>query len=147
MHGVRSSVAAVLLLAAVGGAAAQASGETAFEAFGRGSRDYFGCQERNDFERALSACTRLIRDAAGADAYMRRASLFSFTGDHGRALADLDAAIGLAPGEAAAYVARGLTHLDKDERERAVADFRRALALEPGHRRAPQLLRALGETP
>jgi tetratricopeptide (TPR) repeat protein len=85
----------------------------------------------NSGERVI-ACTDIIGNGPSYDAYLWRAAAYSELGNRAAAIADLTAAIELAPDSAAAYSARGTLHLKDDEFRDGLVDLDRALELAPG---------------
>lgn len=85
----------------------------------------------NSGERVI-ACTDIIRSSQSYDAFLWRAAAYSELGNRAAAIADLTAAIKMAPGSAAAYGARGTLYLKDDEFRDGLVDLDRALALAPG---------------
>jgi len=71
-----------------------------------------------------------LTDAAG---YRRRAAASAARGNLGNALADLDAAVKLAPAEVENYYQRGLLRLRVPQAELAKEDFEQVLKISPGH--------------
>jgi Flp pilus assembly protein TadD len=68
-------------------------------------------------------------------------------GDCRGALADFEAAEGLAPNDAAAYASDGVASLCAGDRARAARRFERSLALDPNQPKVKEFLQSLGRTP
>ncbi|HVZ14339.1 MAG TPA: hypothetical protein VG894_07765 [Bauldia sp.] len=80
----------------------------------------------------IAACTDLIRSGQSLyDAYVWRAAAYADSGDPAAAIADLTAAIALAPDAPAAYSARGALFLKDEEYRDGLVDLDRALAIAP----------------
>jgi tetratricopeptide (TPR) repeat protein len=89
-----------------------------------------------DAAQAIAACGRLVSigrldDARLGEVLSRRGWLHGQDKDWTRALADLDAAIGVQPRQARAHLWRGVVQATRGEYDLAVADFGRAIALDP----------------
>jgi tetratricopeptide (TPR) repeat protein len=66
-------------------------------------------------------------------------------GEHDRAIADFDKAIGIDPAQATAFYNRGNAYYAKGDRDRAIADYDRAILLNPRFD-TPQVRQRRGET-
>jgi len=82
-------------------------------------------------DRALAVATALIKAQPSAEGYQHRAMIESRLDRHAEALADLDAAIKLAPQDAAAYARRGDEHFFLARFKDALADYDRQISLAP----------------
>ena len=92
------------------------------------------CLAEND--QSIAACTRIIEDkTASADdrtaAYDLRGLGYEKTGDHKRAIADYDQAIGLNSNNATAYLGRGIVYSNMGQYDQALVEYNHALQLNP----------------
>lgn len=77
------------------------------------------------------ACAQCTDADASVLALWRSGLAHQEQGDHGAAIADLTAAIAVAPGEAALYVNRGISRRRAGDLAGAIADYDQALSLAP----------------
>jgi tetratricopeptide (TPR) repeat protein len=135
---VRRLTAAVLLVFALGSAAARADSlgdvRTGNAAFGNGR-----------YEAAVDAFSRAIlagdlNHEALAITFNNRGVAYSELGDYDRAIGDYGQALALVPGDATAirnlriaYIRRAAASARLGDRDAAVADYDRAIAIEPSH--------------
>lgn len=89
-----------------------------------------------DVTRQITACSRLIAlSNLAADkravAYYNRGIAYGRSGDSGKAVDDFTHAIGLTPGDAKLFVARGLGLFQLKRDKEAMADFSAAIEIEP----------------
>ena len=94
------------------------------------------CGDASVPQKAIAACSELIRsgEVAGRElgiARFNRAVAYSQTGVQDKALADLDEALRLLPGDARAYGMRGVVHGRKGDVDAAIADFSISIEGEP----------------
>lgn len=94
------------------------------------------CADASQPQKAIAACSELIRsgEVSGRDlgiARANRASAYSQTGEQDKALADLNEALLLLPGDARIYGMRGVVHGMKGELDAAIADFSISIEGEP----------------
>jgi tetratricopeptide (TPR) repeat protein len=87
-------------------------------------------------ETAVAACTRAIESGKFkgrnlASLRVIRGAELSNRGEHDRAIADYDQAIGLDPNYAPAYAGRGMAYRAKGDIDRAIADYDQAIRLDP----------------
>ena len=88
----------------------------------------------------LPACTRIIDNprtpkAEVVRALVKRATSYQKRGDYDRAIADMDRAVALAPGDAESYLTRGEAYHEKHNAGRAIADYDKAIS-QPDFARA-----------
>jgi lipoprotein NlpI len=89
-----------------------------------------------DWDRAIAACSRLVAtrslgSAERAAAHLNRGTAYLRKGEADRAIADLDAALKINPGDVVALNRRGEAHAAKADFTRAFADFSEAVRLNP----------------
>ena len=82
-------------------------------------------------DRALAVATASIKARPSAESYQHRAMIESRLDRHAGALADLNAAIKLAPQDAAAYARRGDEHFFLAQFKDALADYDGQISLAP----------------
>ncbi len=99
-------------------------------------QDYQDCQQTDDVNRGVAACTRIIDDKTESAA--NRALAYRWRGNDNivdsaldEAISDYGEAVKLDPQNAGIYASRALALLRKGDRERASADYRRAEKLDP----------------
>jgi tetratricopeptide (TPR) repeat protein/Zn-dependent protease len=85
------------------------------------------------FDRAVADYTEALRLGPTSDLYNQRAIAYRRAGRTHLALADYDAAIGLAPAEPRLYFNRALAHAARGDYGRAVADYAEAARLAPDY--------------
>ncbi|HYH43264.1 MAG TPA: tetratricopeptide repeat protein [Burkholderiales bacterium] len=95
----------------------------------------------NNPELAIKVCTRLIEYAGLekselAKAYYTRGLEWATQGNHDRALADFDVAVGLDHNLPSIYYNRALSLSEKGEHDRAIVDYDQAVRLNPRDPRA-----------
>jgi tetratricopeptide (TPR) repeat protein len=88
-------------------------------------------EEYANYPQALQDLTAALAASGITDARLFRSTAFLRLGDHTRALADLDAYIRTAPGDARGYEGRFEARLAAGRRREAVADLRSALRIQP----------------
>jgi tetratricopeptide (TPR) repeat protein len=90
-----------------------------------------------DWTGAADAFSEAVQfDPSSADALRRRAVAYLRLGENERAIADLDAALGLEAGDAKATYNRGLARSRLGDMDGALADFSQAIRLDPNYARA-----------
>jgi tetratricopeptide (TPR) repeat protein len=92
----------------------------------------FDCSDRNNVSanEMISKCTELVDYAPKyASGYSERASAYARKGDHGQAIADLDAAVKLDPGNPSFPHTRAGIYRDLGQHDRAIVDYTTALNL------------------
>ena len=115
------------------GIAAQAQAQSASGE----SDDYKECQQTNDIDRSIAACSRAINNqkasppATYAVAYNNRGKAYNHKGDYDRAIADFDEAIRLDPKYVFAYNNRGNAYRYRDDYDGAIVDYDEAIRLDP----------------
>ena len=103
--------------------------------------DIADCQQRQNSQRRISACTRLLKpeqlDAEKrATIHINRGSAFGLMRQLDKAFADFDLAIKLNPAYIRAYYTRGWAYYKTGRLDKAIADFNRVIELNPKYARA-----------
>jgi tetratricopeptide (TPR) repeat protein len=104
-------------------------------AFAASPADHEACVKARG-DPAIAGCTRIIDDRgeparSRAAAHFNRGYEWRAKGEHDRAIADYNEAIGLDPNYASAYSGRGAAFHDKGDLDRALADLTAAIRIEP----------------
>jgi tetratricopeptide (TPR) repeat protein len=103
-------------------------------------RDAVDCQQADDLDRSIAACTRIINDQSatglasktsqgvplGVVIYGWRGFAYLSRNDFDRAIRDLSEAIRLDPRNVFALSSRAIAYHRKGDRDRAIADYRQA---------------------
>lgn len=95
------------------------------------------CEQLEDFDLAIRACSEIIRrgsnEKAGAvaQAYSNRGFAYAEKGQFDRAIADYNKAIARDPKDDNVYHYRGVAYMRKGRFDRALRDIGRALKMEP----------------
>jgi lipoprotein NlpI len=105
----------------------------AASAYGASPRDRHTCNESEDNDVAIAACTRVIDDRKEsrrnrAEAYNSRGVAFKLQGDYKRALADYNAVLALEPANVNALINRAQLFGIMNDHDRAIQDADRILA-------------------
>jgi tetratricopeptide (TPR) repeat protein len=95
------------------------------------------CDQASTPEQGVSVCTQQIESGQhkGRDlaiAHVNRGVAYYRLKQYGKAVADFDRAIGIAPGLHEALINRGAARLAQGRVDQAIADYSRAIALAPG---------------
>lgn len=98
--------------------------------------DQEDCQAVDKFDRAIPACTRILKAPATTKDFVvwstfNRAAAYERKGEFARALADYDRVLSLEPQYLLAHYGRGVSLLRKRQLASAKAAFDQALALNP----------------
>lgn len=107
----------------------------------------------DDGDRLIKACTQLIDGLGGAagrgsddmvlaKVLLTRSAGWKMKGDIGRALADVERAIGLTPDVSGGYYFRGKIYVEQKEYDRALPDLDKAVALD--HQESSDIFYARG---
>lgn len=94
------------------------------------------CADSTEPQKAIAACSDLIQSGEVTGRQLgivrvNRGTSYSQTGAQGRALADLDEALRLLPGDARVYGMRGVVHGRKGDLDAAIADFTISIEGDP----------------
>src|ERR1700724_1625239 len=100
------------------------------------SQDYTDCQQTEDIDRSIAACSRVVIDQAlpaahRATMYVRRGYGYLSKNDLNAAVSDFTEAIRLDPQNVYGYAYRAIAHSRKGDQERAIVDFQKANELDP----------------
>lgn len=96
-----------------------------FVLFNRGT----AYQSLGNYSAAIADFDRLVGMTGQALAYQQRGSIYFMSGDHKKALADLNQAIDLNPHDPNHYVNRGIVYFDSGNTSEGIAEFSRAMSL------------------
>src|SRR5262249_40508905 len=112
------------------------------------SQDYADCQQTDDIDRSISACTRIVTDQTlpitdRAAMYVRRGYGYLSRNVLDKALFDFSEAIALDANNVYAYNQRAMVYALKGDAQAALADFRKALVYDPANEQAKEGIRQI----
>jgi tetratricopeptide (TPR) repeat protein len=104
--------------------------------FAATDQDYTDCQQTQNVDRGIAACTRILNDPSESAAdraamYVRRGFDYLSKNDFDNAIADDSAALKLDPRNVYAVSNRAVAYARQGERDRAIADYAEARKLDP----------------
>lgn len=100
---------------------------------GYGDNPCLDYAKKGDYDKAIDACTAVIRssDYGTFLAYDNRGFSYLRKGLYDKAIADFTKALELNPKDEYAYINRALAHEGKKQHQKAIADWSKAIALSP----------------
>ncbi len=98
--------------------------------------------ENGDVQKTIQDCNKSIQVSPTVDAYYQRGEAYEKLGEHRKAIADFDAAIGESREAPFAYRARSVAKRNVGDRAGAQADDDQARRIETGQSMDPDVLRA-----
>ncbi len=104
--------------------------------FAATDQDYTDCQQTQNVDRGIAACTRILNDpsepaADRAAMYVRRGFDYLSKNDFGNAIADDSAALKIDQRNIYAVINRAIAYARQGERDRAIVDYAEARTLNP----------------
>jgi lipoprotein NlpI len=101
-----------------------------------GESDRDACENEEDLDVAVAACTRVINDKKEtkdnrADAYYNRGYAYTDLEQYAKAIADFNEVLRLIPDDVDAFIERGLAYARQGRFDLAMSDYDRAIRIDP----------------